>query len=163
MDRVERGIEWLHVLYGSILEWALGHRKSVIAIALVAFFGSFAIVPLVGTEFIPETDEGFISLRLNTPVGSSLEYTDGKVQQVEAVLKRIPEIALAMTTIGTEEGRNYARVNLKLADRSARSRTQKEIERAIRDRAEADARHRARVRLRPARSGSTCSARIRKR
>ncbi len=132
MDRVERGIEWLHVLYGSVLEWGLGHRKSVIAIALITFFGSFAIVPLVGTEFIPETDEGFISLRLNTPVGSSLEYTDGKVQQVEAVLKRIPEIVLTMTTIGSEDGRNYARVNLKLTERKDRSRTQKEIERAIR-------------------------------
>ena len=42
-------------------------------------------MPLVGTEFVPEADEGFISLRLNTPVGSSLEYTDSKVRQVEAV------------------------------------------------------------------------------
>jgi CzcA family heavy metal efflux pump len=132
MDRVERGIEWLHEVYGSVLEWALAHRKSVIGIALVSFFASFAIVPLVGTEFIPETDEGFISLRLNTPVGSSLEYTDGKVQQVEAMLKNVPEIALAMTTIGTEEGRNYARVNLRLVDRKERNRSQKEIERAIR-------------------------------
>src|SRR5436190_21797595 len=96
MDRVERFIEWLHAVYGSVLEWALTHRKSVIVIALVSFFASFAIVPLVGTEFIPETDDSFISLRLNTPVGSSLEYTDGKVQQVEAMLKSIPEIALAM-------------------------------------------------------------------
>ena len=132
MERVERFIEWLHAVYGAVLEWALKHRKSVIAIALVSFFGSFAIVPLVGTEFIPETDEGFISLRLNTPVGSSLEYTDGKVQQVEAMLKSIPEIALTMTTIGSEEGRNYARVNLRLAERKDRKRTQKEIERAIR-------------------------------
>jgi len=132
MERVERGIEWVHELYGSILEWGLGHRKSVIALALVSFFGSFLIVPLVGTEFIPQSDEGFLSLRLNTPVGSSLEYTDSKVQQVEATLKGFPDIALVMTTVGTEQGRNYARVNLKLADRKDRSRTQKEIERAIR-------------------------------
>jgi multidrug efflux pump subunit AcrB len=132
MDRVERGIERVHELYGATLEWALGRRKSVIAIALVSFFGSFLIVPLVGTEFIPEADTGFISLRLNTPVGSSLEYTDGKVQQVEATLKRIPDIALVMTTVGTEEGRNYGRVNLRLSDRAGRSRSQKEIERAIR-------------------------------
>jgi HAE1 family hydrophobic/amphiphilic exporter-1 len=132
MDRFERGIEWLHELYGAILEWALGHRKSVIALALVTFFASFAVVPLVGTEFVPEADESFISVRLNTPVGSSLEYSDGKVRQVEAALKAIPEIALTMTTIGTEEGRNYARVNLKLVDRSQRARSQKEIEKAIR-------------------------------
>ncbi len=34
MDKVEHFIEWMHRLYGSILEWALGHRKSVIAIAV---------------------------------------------------------------------------------------------------------------------------------
>jgi hydrophobic/amphiphilic exporter-1 (mainly G- bacteria), HAE1 family len=132
MDRVESGIEWLHRVYGSILEWALDHRKSVIALALVSFFSSFLVLPLVGTEFIPDTDQGFTSLRLNTPVGSSLEYSDGKVRQVEAALKVIPEIDLMMTTIGTDEGRNYARINMKLVDRSKRSRSQKEIEQAVR-------------------------------
>ncbi len=132
MEKVEQGIEWLHRLYGDILEWALGHRKSVIAIALVSFFASFAIVPLVGTEFVPQADEGFISLRLNTPVGSSLEYTDSKVRQVEEALKSFDDVALTMTTVGATEGRNYARVNLRLKDRSQRSRSQKDIEAAIR-------------------------------
>jgi HAE1 family hydrophobic/amphiphilic exporter-1 len=132
MDGVEHVIEAIHRIYGSILEWALVNRKKVIAIALVSFFASFLVVPLVGTEFIPETDEGFLSLRLNTPVGSSLEYSDGKVKQVEEMLKGFPEIVLAMTTIGTQEGRNYARINLKLTERGDRKRSQKEIERAIR-------------------------------
>jgi len=165
METVEHGIEWVHVVYGRILEWALNrekrriyvpvigifrairhfdvtqlkprwatisHRGIVLWIAVLSFFASFAIVPLVGTEFIPQSDEGFISLRLNTPVGSSLEYTDSKVQQVEAALKGFADIALVMTTVGTDQGRNYARVNLKLADRKDRSRTQKEIERALR-------------------------------
>ncbi|HET6801762.1 MAG TPA: efflux RND transporter permease subunit [Casimicrobiaceae bacterium] len=132
MDRVERGIEWVHRVYGDVLAWALGHRKSVLAIALVTFCASFAIVPLVGTEFIPEVDQGLISLRLNTPVGSSLEYSNGKVAEAEETLKQFPEIALAMTTVGTEDGRNYARVNLKLVDANARKRSQKDLERAIR-------------------------------
>ncbi|MFO1395817.1 MAG: efflux RND transporter permease subunit [Burkholderiales bacterium] len=132
MDNVERGIEWMHHLYGDVLEWALGHRKTVLGIATFAFVGSFALVPLIGTEFVPEADQGFISLRLNTAVGSSLEYTDSKVKQVEAVLKQFPEIKLAMTTIGTDEGRNYARINLKLTDRTERAATQKDLERAIR-------------------------------
>src|SRR5439155_25152186 len=109
MDRFERGIEWVHRVYGRILEWALGHRKSVIALALATFFASFAIVPLVGTEFVPESDQGFISLRLNTPVGSSLEYTDSKARQVEAALKSIPEIALRWPTLGPGSGGTTAR------------------------------------------------------
>ena len=120
MEHVEHFIEWMHRVYGEILEWALTHRKSVLAISLSAFVGSFALVPLIGTEFVPQADQGFISLRLNTPVGSSLEYTDSKVRQVEEALKQFPEITLAMTTVGTDEGRNYARINLKLNDRGQR-------------------------------------------
>ncbi len=133
MERVERGIEGMHRLYGVALDWALIHRIKVLVLATVLFFGSFALVPLIGTEFVPESDNGFISLRLNTPVGSSLQYTDGKVAQVEAALKAFPEILLVMTTVGTDEGRNYARINLKLTGRADRARTQKDLERAIRD------------------------------
>jgi hydrophobic/amphiphilic exporter-1 (mainly G- bacteria), HAE1 family len=133
MDRVEQGIDWIHVFYGRLLRWALGHRLAVLGIALGTFVASFFIVPLVGTEFIPEVDQSFISLRLNTPVGSSLEYTDGKVREVEETLKNFPEILLAMTTVGTEEGRNYARVNLKLVERASRGRSQKQLEKLIRN------------------------------
>jgi hydrophobic/amphiphilic exporter-1 (mainly G- bacteria), HAE1 family len=133
MHEVERFIQWMHRVYGVVLEWALVHRVKVLLIALGAFVASFFVVPLVGTEFIPQADQGFISLRLNTPVGSSLEYTNAKVQQVEAMLKAVPEIDLAMTTVGTDDGRNYARVNLKLVDRAARHRSQKAIEDAIRE------------------------------
>ncbi|MGE5171012.1 MAG: efflux RND transporter permease subunit [Rudaea sp.] len=132
MRRVERGIDGVHRIYGDVLGWALSHRKSVLAIAFCTFVASFFVVPLVGTEFIPEADQGFISLRLNTPVGSSLEYTNAKIAEAEQTLGRFPEIALAMTTVGTEDGRNYARINLKLVDASARARTQKDLERAIR-------------------------------
>jgi HAE1 family hydrophobic/amphiphilic exporter-1 len=53
MDRVESVIDALHRLYGVILRWALDQRIAVLVIALVTFVGSFFIVPLVGTEFIP--------------------------------------------------------------------------------------------------------------
>ena len=133
MEGIEHGIEWLHRVYGVILDWALAHRKSVIAIALAMFLASFGVPPLVGTEFVPEGDQGFISLRLNTPVGSSLEYTDSKVRQVEEALKAFPEIRLAITTVGTEEGRNYSRVNMKLTEKEDRARSQKTLEGEIRN------------------------------
>jgi HAE1 family hydrophobic/amphiphilic exporter-1 len=166
MDRVERGIEWVHVVYGRLLEWAISDAKHrlyvpviglwaavrtrqwsalkprwatisnrgiVLWTAVLIFFGSFALLPFIGKEFSPQVDESFISLRLNTPVGTSLEFTDGKVREVEEALKRFPEVVLAMTTVGTQDGRNYARVNLKLTNRGERSRSQKDLERAIRD------------------------------
>ncbi|HEX5864032.1 MAG TPA: efflux RND transporter permease subunit, partial [Casimicrobiaceae bacterium] len=165
MDRVERVVEWVHVVYGRLLEWAISDAKHrlyvpafgvwtalrtrrwsalkprratisnrgiVLWTALLIFCGSFALLPFIGKEFSPQVDESFISLRLNTPVGTSLEFTDSKVREVEAVLKRFPEIVLAMTTVGTQDGRNYARVNVKLTGRGERARSQKELERAIR-------------------------------
>ncbi len=133
MGQVERFIDWMHRVYARVLALALRHRIKVLVIAVVTFVASFFIVPLVGTEFVPQQDQGFTSLRLNTPVGSSLEYTNSKARQVEETLKQFPEIDLMMTTVGTDEGRNYARVNLKLVDRAKRKRSQQQLEGAIRE------------------------------
>ena len=157
MAWIERGIDAVHVIYGRVLRWALAHRKTVSASPLVSFFGSFAIVPLVGTEFMPQTDQSFISLRLNTPVGSSLEYTDTKVREVESVLQKFPEIELAMTSVGIDDGRNYARVNLQLVERAKRSRSQKQLEGLIRDAHPARSRASSSRSATTVRSGSTCS------
>jgi len=111
----------------------ISNRGIVLWISVLIFFGSFAVLPFIGKEFSPQVDESFISLRLNTPVGTSLESTDGKVRDVEEALKQFPEIVLVMTTVGSWDGRNYARVNLRLADRGERARSQKDLERAIRN------------------------------
>ena len=133
MDRVESVIDWMHRLYGIILGWALDASQDGAGDGAPDVRGSLFIVPLVGQEFVPEADQSFISLRLNTPVGSSLEFTNAKVLEVEQALKAIPEVQLAITTVGTDDGRNYARVNLRLSEPGERARTQKEIEKAVRE------------------------------
>ena len=164
MERIEHGVEWLHEVYGRLLESALQTRRRrawfplfglvhaartldwrqigtisnrgiVLWTAGGIFFGSFFLVPLIGTEFFPEDDDGFTSLRINTPIGSSLEYTDAKTRQVEEALKAFPEIEIVDTQVGTEDGRNYARLNLKLTDiLKTKRRPQQEIEKSIRER-----------------------------
>ena len=135
MAAVERRIEQLHVLYGRVLERALARRKTTLAIALALFVGSFFLVPFIGTEFLPETDQGYTTLKLKTAVGSSLAYTDAKVRQVEEALKTYPEIAIVDTTVGTEDGRNTANINLKLVDNKlVARRSQKDIEKDLRQR-----------------------------
>jgi multidrug efflux pump subunit AcrB len=110
------------------------NRGIVLWTALLIFLGSFGLLPFIGKEFSPQVDESFISLRLNTPVGTSLEFTDKKVREAEAALKQFPEILFAMTTVGNAwDGRNYARINLKLTERGKRARTQKDLERDIRN------------------------------
>ncbi|TAJ50757.1 MAG: efflux RND transporter permease subunit [Nevskiaceae bacterium] len=164
MERIEHGVDWLHEVYGRTLDWALQTRRRrawfplfglvhaarmldwrqigtisnrgiVLWTAAGIFFGSFLLVPMIGTEFFPEDDDGFTSLRINTPIGSSLEYTDAKTRQVEEALKAFPEIEIVDTQVGTEDGRNYARLNLKLTDiLKTKRRPQQEIEKAIRER-----------------------------
>jgi len=134
MNRIEHLVERAHVVYGKLLEWALLNRKKVLALALVIFIGSFFILPLVGTEFVPESDEGRTSFRITTPVGSSLAYTDAKVRQVEEVVRGYKEVAIMVANIGTGEGRNVGRVDVRLVDRTQRPHlTVKEFEKQVRD------------------------------
>jgi hydrophobe/amphiphile efflux-1 (HAE1) family protein len=133
MNRIEAGVEWAHRRYGTLLEWSLGNRRKVLAIATLVFVSSFFVLPLVGTEFAPESDEGRTSFRLVTPVGSSLEYTDAKTRQVEEILRAWPEVSVMAANVGTDEGRNVARIEVKLTDRRDRPHlSQKEFEAKVR-------------------------------
>ncbi|MBZ2207649.1 efflux RND transporter permease subunit [Massilia soli] len=135
MEKVEHGIARVHVWYGRVLELALRWRKSTLTLALALFVGSLALMPMVGGEMFPETDNGYIQLRFKTPVGSSLDYTEAKVRQVEAALGEFKEIDKVITTVGTWDGRNTAQVNLKLTDvKKTERRSQKELEQLIRAR-----------------------------
>jgi hydrophobe/amphiphile efflux-1 (HAE1) family protein len=131
LDKVESALVWLHTAYGGVLNWALVHRKATLGIAFGLLVAGLAIVPLIGTEFVPQDDEGFISVQLTTPAGASLAYADRRTQQVEQLLKGIPEIeAVDVDIFG--EARGTVRLLLKLTDRSQRSRSQQELEKLIR-------------------------------
>jgi HAE1 family hydrophobic/amphiphilic exporter-1 len=109
-------------------------RGVTLWIATFSFLLSVPLAGLVGAEMMPDSDESFTSVRLTMPVGSSLEYADERVKRVEEALREFKEIDAIDTGIGTEGGKNTARVNLKLVPRSERARTQKDLEQAIRAR-----------------------------
>ena len=132
--RFDRLLERTHQLYDRLLRAALAHRIATLAIAAASLAVAVPLAKVVGTEMMPQADESFTSLRLTLPVGSSLEYADERVQRVEEVLRTFKEIQVIDTSIGTEGGKNTARVNLRLVPRSERKRSQKELEQAIRAR-----------------------------
>ncbi|TYQ03551.1 UNVERIFIED_ORG: CzcA family heavy metal efflux pump/hydrophobe/amphiphile efflux-1 (HAE1) family protein [Zoogloea ramigera] len=135
MHWLEGGVDKLHVVYGKVLAVALRWRKLTLAAAVALFAGSLLLVPMIGGEMMPEQDNGWVNLQMKTPVGSSLQYTDNKVQQVEAALKAFPEIASVTAVVGTQDGRNTAQIDMKLLDRAHHQRpSQKEMERRIRER-----------------------------
>jgi len=132
----DRWLDALHDAYGVALRWALGHRKTVLAGATVTFFGSFLLVPLIGTEFVPQPDLGEAFVTLRTPIGSSLEYTQAKVQQADTALRAYPEVesTYAALNSGMAVGKNQALIFVKLRPREVRPRSQLELQEVFRER-----------------------------
>ncbi|MBC7363298.1 MAG: efflux RND transporter permease subunit [Candidatus Aminicenantes bacterium] len=93
-------------VYRNWLTLALRKRKLVLAVVSVLFVVSLALIPFVGTEFIPQSDRDFILLRVKLPVGSSLEETDRILRQVEDILLQQPEVTMVSAQGGSsaEEG-----------------------------------------------------------
>jgi len=127
LAQFDRFVQWLSALYQHLLKWSLKHRKSTLAIAAATFFGGFAIPMsgLIGSEFVPQADYSETGVVYYTPVGSSLEFTESKVHQVEAVLRSFPEVTDLYTTVntGTAQGKNYATTYVKLTPRDQRKRS----------------------------------------
>ncbi|MDH5538590.1 MAG: efflux RND transporter permease subunit, partial [Rhizobacter sp.] len=113
---------WLGRSYEAILAWSLVHKLATLGIATATFVGSFAIIPLLGTEFVPKADYSETFVSFYTPVGSALEVTEAKARQVESILREQPEVEYTVTTINTgqAQGRIYATIYVRLVDRRQR-------------------------------------------
>src|SRR3989344_4295983 len=122
--------------YQRILRWSLVHKLTTMAIALAIFVLSIFMVPLLGTEFVPKADFSETSLNFYTPVGSSLEATEAKAQQVEGILREMPEVRYTLATIntGSAQGKIYANIYVRLVDRKDRSRSVDQMSDVLRER-----------------------------
>lgn len=122
--------------YQGILRWSLGHKLATLALAVVIFITSIFMVPLLGTEFVPKADFSETSLNFYTPVGSSLETTEAKARQVEAIIREFPEVKYTLATLntGNAQGKMYASIYVRLVDRKARTRSVDEMSGVLRER-----------------------------
>jgi multidrug efflux pump subunit AcrB len=108
-------------------------RGVVMMVGAGSFLAAIGLAPLVGSEFVPQTDQSYTQLQLRLPVGASLERTSAKVQQVESIVLGFPEVQTISTWIGGAGQRNQAWLNIVLKPRKERSRSQKQVEDAIRE------------------------------
>ncbi|MBW7922694.1 MAG: efflux RND transporter permease subunit [Rubellimicrobium sp.] len=121
--------------YVSLLRWCLKFRKLTLLAVLAALGGSLSLIPLVGLEFMPQTDNGEFQVTVETPVGSSLDYTASKLRQVDTVLHGFPEVARTYATVasGTSTtGNNTAQMLVTMVDRSERIRTPQQMSAPVR-------------------------------
>jgi HAE1 family hydrophobic/amphiphilic exporter-1 len=134
--RFDSGFEWLAERYRLAIGWTLRHRLITLLSTVGIFVGSLFMVPLVGTEFVPDTDEGRFQISITAPVGSSLDYTTAKVRQVEKALREFPEVEMLYSTVNTggAAGKHRAAIQVGLVPLSARTRTPVSLAEPIRNR-----------------------------
>jgi HAE1 family hydrophobic/amphiphilic exporter-1 len=86
--------------YRGVIRWALGHRKTTLAIAAASFVGALMLFPFIGGGFFPLSDNSQFAILFETPEGSSLGYTRGKGEQLLKEVRALPGVDYTYTTIG---------------------------------------------------------------
>jgi HAE1 family hydrophobic/amphiphilic exporter-1 len=126
LDGILGGLDRLYI---RLLESALTHRWWVVALtALIVAASSFFFVN-IGKTFTPDEDEGRFRVSLRTPLGSSIDYTNEKLREVEAVLNNYPEVhtEFALIGLGSAGQVNQGTVVVRMAPREERKRSQQNV------------------------------------
>ena len=90
-------------LYRPALDWSLRHRWAVVSGGVALFAASALLFARLGSEFIPELDEGAIAIQPIRPAGVSVDYSVRMVGAAERVVESFPEVRDAYSRIGSAE------------------------------------------------------------
>ncbi|MCK5920731.1 MAG: efflux RND transporter permease subunit, partial [Methylococcales bacterium] len=93
----------LSKMYRVALRGALAWKKTVVAIALLLFLGALALLPFLGTEFVPELEEGTLNIRVTLAPSSSLDTSLKVAEKLEVQLMSFPEVLYVSSRIGRAE------------------------------------------------------------
>jgi HAE1 family hydrophobic/amphiphilic exporter-1 len=131
-------LNWLDEQYQMAIRWSLNHRKTVVFGATALFVGSLALVPLIGFEMMPETDESEVRVSLEFSPGTKIEVTDEASKRIEGILKReVPEMEHMMSEVGgggwMSSSTHTSDIRLQLVDKSKRNRSSQDIVSALRN------------------------------
>ncbi|MEE8060170.1 MAG: CusA/CzcA family heavy metal efflux RND transporter [Pseudomonadales bacterium] len=96
-------LKLLEASYRRGLKWVLDKTNVVVVSALVLVIAALALLPQLGTEFVPELEEGTINLRVTLAPSSSLETALKVAPTLEAMLLEFPEVTYALSRIGRAE------------------------------------------------------------
>ncbi len=134
---VGRFLTTLEQKYKKLLHLALNHRLVTVLIAVALLGGTLLLIPLIGTELMPESDEGEIRINLEMEPGTKLEITDQKMRQVESIItQQVPELQNIVSITGgggwgaAESHTGFFR--LALVNQSQRKRSSEEVANQLR-------------------------------
>ncbi|QIT53904.1 efflux RND transporter permease subunit [Aquisalimonas sp. 2447] len=126
---LESGFRGMETGYRWLLGKVLRFRWITLAVVLVATVAAGSLLPQLGGEFSPDEDEGQFLVSIETPLGSSIDYTDEKLQAVEEILGDQEGVASYFTAIGLgDQGQvNNGISFVRLDPREERRLSQQEI------------------------------------
>jgi len=91
-------------IYTSVLRWCLGHRVATLVISILLFLGSLALIPFIGTSFMPEMNSNVLTIQIEMPDDSSYSTVNGATLKAESLLAADPDVLTYSTTIGSGSG-----------------------------------------------------------
>jgi HAE1 family hydrophobic/amphiphilic exporter-1 len=106
-----KGLEQVLAVYRPLLQWVLEHRKITIGAVVGVFIFSLCLIPIVGVEFSPASDQGRFRVSIELPQGALLQDTDAVTRRVESLIQRIPEMEKCFVTVGGAGRRRAANSN----------------------------------------------------
>ena len=89
--------------YRPVLLWAIARRRLVLGLALAAFAGSTLVAARLGSEFLPELDEGTFWANWDMPASLSQAEAQQVLRQARRVLRQIPEVRTVVSKSGQPE------------------------------------------------------------
>ncbi|MFO7568121.1 MAG: efflux RND transporter permease subunit [Enhygromyxa sp.] len=134
----ERAFARLDERYSGVLEAALRHRVATIVIAVVALGASLFLVPMIGTEFLPPSDEGEVRVSAQMPVGTKLELIDRQTRLLEeqvypAVPETVSSVVSVAATARNPQDAFRGELRLTLTPAATRERSNTQIAAALRE------------------------------
>lgn len=87
-------------LYRGSLQRSLKYRFRLLATVVAILAGAIFLFGFVGGEFMPVLDEGFLTIEVEMPAGSSLNETDRVLQRIESILEELPETVSILSSVG---------------------------------------------------------------
>jgi cobalt-zinc-cadmium resistance protein CzcA len=98
-----RGLEWLTERYARLVERAVHHARITVALAVVVVAGAVWLGAGLGSEFLPQLDEGVIWIRANLPPGISVEKSAEVASTMRRLIRQSPEVTMVMSQTGRNE------------------------------------------------------------
>jgi cobalt-zinc-cadmium resistance protein CzcA len=100
-------------VYRPVLHFALERGRLVLGAALVALAASLLLVPRLGTEFLPELNEGALWINIMLPPGISVTETSRQLARIRSTLRQFPEVVSVLSKAGRpEDGTDPKMINM---------------------------------------------------